>query len=291
MAKGTAIEFGFLPERYAVDAGDIALIPVDNHAEIVERIKNGRQAHRGWIYPPLEEGPAAALRFELPITHRLEHRRSKSIRRLQFLIAAAGFVTGYRLLPKGHGHLQRAAIRRSHLTDIATDPTELGRALGIIDKTRQRYSAEQERLILASISAYYWGIGCTHQFEQLAHLYVSLDAICKFHFTGMSLEPAHWERARALAKHLKIPVPWWARKHRRIQNVRPKSSLSALRNQMTHEGLFAGEPFGYAVYPRQIDLDLQGLVSRAVVAALGLRCAYIHTPVDTRQMVGLDLAR
>ena len=67
-----------------------------------------------------------------------------------------------------------------------------------------------------------------------------------------------------------------------------------MRNPMIHEGLYMGEPLGFALHGvgggPNLTLEMSGLVSRLLVALLGARNnRYITSSTGTRQRQGLDL--
>lgn len=293
MSPRGALEFGHLPERYSVSAGDISISPLPTFGPTVTRLQQSGLIDGGWCYPPILSGsPYAATWFELPRTHVLLHKGTSSAARLNFLVTAIGFLLGYQLLPEGHGHLQRTPMRRSLVTDLQVSPRELQQVLPTIDAAWLSWSMPERRMILAVIQAYQWGVACRRDFEELTFLYSALDAVFAFHARAMTNQAAaigHWGRARELCRHLGMPIPSWARKQPSVRGARTQSGLSRLRNQLSHEALFAGAPLGYATERRPITLGLQGLVSRAVVAALGIRCSYTSTLATSQQMIGIGL--
>ena len=63
-----------------------------------------------------------------------------------------------------------------------------------------------------------------------------------------------------------------------------------MRNVLTHEALYGGAPLGHAASKEAL-IDVQALVSRAIVKALGIPCGYVSSPTTTQQMHGLDLIK
>ena len=289
------MHFGHLPQRLSVEAGAISIRPLPTWDAAVANVKASGQLSEGWFYPPYSDtSPYPVERFELPPTHEIVHRGTTSVARVQFLILSIGLLLGYRLLPAGHGHLQRTAMRPSLVTDLHVSGPELQRVLPVVDARWKSLRPNERRLLQSSIVAYQWATSCRRRFEELAFLYSALDAIFVLHSTAMrshSASVGHWGRARELCKHLGVPIPTWARKHpsARSGKGRTKSNLSKQRNELAHEALFAGAPIGYAVDNGTLMLELQNLISRAIVAALGIDCTYSSFMLGTRQMVGIGL--
>ena len=88
---------------------------------------------------------------------------------------------------------------------------------------------------------------------------------------------------------LGVPVPAWA-----DPAATGGVEVAAMRNPMIHEGLYMGEPLGFALHGvgggPNLTLEMSGLVSRLLVALLGARNnGYISSSTGTRQRQGLDL--
>lgn len=76
-----AQNFGCLPTRLDVLAGDVRIITRSDHADSMEQIERSGRLHEGWMYPtlPTKEGnryvpfPYPEPRYTLPLTHELQH--------------------------------------------------------------------------------------------------------------------------------------------------------------------------------------------------------------------------
>ena len=109
-----------------------------------------------------------------------------------------------------------------------------------------------------------------------------------------SIEEAHHAaRLYWTCKSFGLPTPKWA-----TTGSSNSTEVSAARNPTLHEALFFEEPLGFAIYggskPSQqnnITLEMQALICRLLVALLGKpNCDYVTSPVNTRQIFGLDLS-
>ncbi|TAJ15305.1 MAG: hypothetical protein EPO68_12425 [Planctomycetota bacterium] len=76
------------------------------------------------------------------------------------------------------------------------------------------------------------------------------------------------------------------------------SAIARVRNETLHEGLFFGEPLGFAVLggsrvpsvDGSVPLQMQALVSRLLVALLGIPARdYIESRIDSRQYCAATL--
>jgi hypothetical protein len=291
-----ALDFGCLPTPLNLKAGEIAIITRLDLADSIGRIEQSGRVHEGWIYPTLptlvgnryEPFPYPEPRYVLPLTHTLRHEGAATADQLHFLINATGFLLGFRLLPDGHGHLQRTPIRCGLTTDLgAVSARELAFCLPHIDRTWSALPSEQRLCLSAVITAYQTAAAYRQRFEQFTFLYSALDAIWRFHRIARGLSPRggiHSERPQWLCREvLGIPVPEWAH-----STVSGSSDLADARNLLTHEALYGGAPLGHAASQEAL-IEVQALVSRAVIKALAIPCGYVSSPATSQQMQSLAL--
>ncbi len=100
--------------------------------------------------------------FELPLTHRLQHHGGLANEGLEFLISVAGFLLGYRLVPEGHGYLQRAPLDRAHSSDLShVSAREMAVCLTSADRTWAALGTEQQRGLRATINGYQFAVAYT----------------------------------------------------------------------------------------------------------------------------------
>ena len=290
------VRFGYLPKSLKLDGGQIRVEPLPTFEAAVDKVNRSGLVADDWVYPPRlawtehnvrREGPMLVARYELPVTHQIQHRNSASMSRVRFLISVTGFLMGLRLLAEGDGHLRRTPLRPSLSTDFLVTPFELETALAAGDRFWINSDVGRRRAMTAAINAYQLAVTYEHDFEKLTFLYMAFDAAFDLHSGSIAggQKLGHWEKPRAMAHFLRIPVPRWAR---RWPGKKSRSALSEARNALTHDALFASQPMGYAIPDRDLLTDLEGLVSRALIAGLGIDASYTRTPVGSRQIIGLN---
>ena len=87
-----------------------------------------------------------------------------------------------------------------------------------------------------------------------------------------------------------MPKPEWAIPRR--VNKRWICDLSERRNALVHDGMYGGEPTGFA-HPKEhqsMELELRGLVARLLLSLLGIRNEYTSSPCTTRQTIGFSFS-
>ena len=126
-------------------------------------------------------------------------------------------------------------------------------------------------------------------YRRFIYLYTALDACFamtqELHPKTKKQRPNHVQRVEWMCQQYGMPVPDWAA-------PKPKASeVSDIRNDTIHEGLFFGEPLGFAIYggntpneTRNVTLQMQALICRLIVAILGRPdTEYVMSKVNTRQ--------
>jgi hypothetical protein len=303
-----ATEFGFYPVRYNVSSPTFEIATLDDFDEQVKLVMDGPTVERDWIYAPPREQislgipgtrilPYASRVFGLPKTHRLMHSYDDP-KRSAFLIWVFGFLVGMKLSESEKGHLDAAPLRPGTSNDVVWCGDSLGRALSKADQFFDRHAHEPkiERAMRAVIHSYLLAdLPTLLDFEQFLHLYTAVDAAYAAygHINGApSKRVFHSERIAYLCEQLRISLPWWAEK--------ASPYVAERRNETIHEGLFLGEPWGFATFgdeknrdskQRMILLELQKLMSRIVMALLDVRDeTYLQSKVDDRQRHGIHLS-
>ena len=120
--------------------------------------------------------------------------------------------------------------------------------------------------MFAAVHWYLIGKCHEHDFESFAALYTSFDAAWRIYCAKMGLNPRrgiHATRPQRLCSSLGIPLPTWA-----LKLEGNGSPLSTVRNELVHQGLYGGEPAGFAFPQGDQDFDLAPFVSRVLVALL-----------------------
>lgn len=298
------IKFGYWPRGWSLVTPNIRIKPIPQLSEVVDGVKASNQLLGRWLYPPLtferssdpgsEDRPSVYARsYSINPTHVIHVEGGADAKDFgELAIALLGLLEGMRLIPEGWCHFYRTAIEPHTLSDLVCGKSEIEEVLGILETFwNANQTAEIRRCLFGSIHWLLFSQSYEHEFEQFAAQYIVLDSCFKLH-TDINGKPngrvTHSERPLFLARAYGIPQPGWA-------NIRADgtSELSTLRNEFVHEGRYGGEPIGFAhstIRP-PITLQLKAFNTRVILGLLGVDCEYVRSPVDTRQMHGLDLVR
>ncbi len=300
MAK--KLEFGFRPSPLDVKAGAITIETLDGLEDRVAKVEQSDQLYREWIYAPLQpiknlgsgetyQAPYAARVFGLPNTHIIRHVDEAELGHLQFHIWSLGFFTGQRLSATEAGFLDVTPLKAGKLNDFVLLGDSLPKAIQLAEVYWQNNTDNRTQLARfeSVIHALFLAQNPRHlQFEGFMFLYTALDAcfaIMKDMLPGPY--PNHQQRTKWMCDHYDVPVPDWA-------DPDGGAEIAALRNPTIHEGLYMGEPLGFANEGmgsnRNLNLQMQAVVCRLLVAIIGgAEADYVKSAVTSRQNIGLRL--
>jgi hypothetical protein len=187
------------------------------------------------------------------------------------------------------GFVDATPLKSGSLVDIHVTRGNLARAIELSEGfwIANRGVPDRAKLIVGAINALFLGQNpLRFQFEAFILSYTALDACFALASSLRGLprtHVSHGQRVTWMCALLKIPVPPWA----------ANLELVGLRNATLHEALFAGEPLGFAIHRTEPGLnfvhEMQALVCRLLVGLLGAEASYVRSPVNTRQIYGLDL--
>lgn len=295
------LEFGWYPERLDAVVGPITLATLADLEAAVAGVRDGPGVDGDWVYGPpartyvmgygVVERPFASRVFGLPMTHSLRHAAPDGPEHLDFLVWALSFIVGMRLTATAAGFVDATPIKPGKLVDFVLSPAERLRALALAEGFWQANKAVplRARRWVAALHALFLAQGPQAlQFERFLYLYGALDACFAL---AKSFHPLpkggvkHHSRVRWLCDVFQIPVPAWA------DDQAGASPVSVIRNATVHESLFMDAPLGFAVHGvgtgQNLPLEMEAVVCRLLVALLGdASTAYVHSPVNTRQMHG-----
>jgi hypothetical protein len=309
-------------------AGDISITPVPDLDEIIERTSTSPLVDGDWYYAPrsgrrsfpsgeITELPFSTRVFGLEVTHVLEHASATAadVGRLEFLVQCFGFFVGMRLSHTEAGFLDATPIKPGTAHDIVWLGASLETAMTHADAFWLRHGRKRPKLVTGLLGVIHnFFLAQNPQllgFERFIHLYTALEGV---HFVHVGKRkrrktkrrPSHRERIKLLCRAFGMTVPSWARKGSRFNIV-------DIRNSVIHDGLFLGEPFGFAsfhAYPGTwrkeaqerkdrrerarreaagLLLGMSNLVSRYLIALLEMRPTYLRTKVNATQPHGLAL--
>jgi len=296
------LEFGFRPLALDLQIGPVTIETLDGLENHITEVEQSDSIYKEWIYAPLQpiinlgsgetnHAPYAARIFGLPNTHIIRHVEDVELGHLQFHIWSLGFFTGQRLSATEAGFLDVTPLKPGKLNDFVLLNDSLSKAVQLAEKYRKdnvhdrkqlaRFEAAIHALFLAQNPRFL-------QFEGFIFLYTALDAcfaIMKDTIPGPY--PNHAQRTKWMCDHYSIPVPDWA-------DPDGGAEIAALRNPTIHEGLYMGEPLGFAIEGRgsnrNLNLQMQAVICRLLVAIIGgAEADYVRSAVTSRQNIGLRL--
>lgn len=297
------LEFGFRPSVLDLKIGPVTIETLDGLEDRIAEVEQSDQAYNGWIYAPLQpivnlgsgetnHAPYAARIFALPNTHIIRHVEDVELGHLQFHVWSLGFFTGQRLSATKAGFLDVTPLKPGKLNDFVLLGDSLSTSVYLaekywkdnVDNRKQlaRFEAVIHALFIAQNPRFL-------QFEGFIFLYTALDAcfaIMKDSISG-PYPKKHSQRTKWMCDHYSIPVPDWA-------DLDAEAEIAALRNPTIHEGLYMGEPLGYAIEGigsnRNLNLQMRAVICRLLVAIIGgAETDYVRSAVTSRQNIGLRL--
>lgn len=312
MVSSSKWKCGALIDAFEAQGSISWLVPMDGHDSIAKSLCDHQQYHDGIFYPPIYDGNGKPLRphlrFELSDTHRLITDSPIDSLDADYVIGLLGFILGVPLRPSGVGYLHPAAVKRGKWVDFLVSKKEAGAVLDqlvglvtCIDKSmRVRY-------LRASANAYM--LACSHDqpYQSLVYLYMALDRALEA--LGISSKGSIEEALDKLFTKLGLERVGAFRRGRDFDDGGKTTSIHRIvRNDLIHFGelnnvvdaakanakvpRFKRIDFnlaGEAHPPSGYELELKNLVSRALVAGMGIKCGYTSSPLGTRQRHSLDL--
>lgn len=301
--------FGYYPVSIEVETERFAIETLPDHSGVVGDVVSDPYVHKSWIYAPRQKisqfgtgnvrlMPYSARIFSLPKTHRLTVHNLNDPGSLDFLIWVLSFFAGMRLTSTEAGFLDATPIKPGLLVDFILRRCTLADAgeLGLEYLESVRHDPLARKRLAAAIHALFLAQYPRHlPFETFQYLYMSLDACYSLVAAKESPKPKvpHAKRIQWMCEKFALPIPAWA-----LASAQGASSLSSIRNETFHEGLFFEEPIGFTIYggsqrasnADNVTLQMQALVCRLLVCILGRpNTSYVRSAVDTRMNYSLDL--
>jgi hypothetical protein len=305
-AKGVSAEFGYYPLPWSVETDRFSVRQSPNFLQTVEDLATNPGVSKNWIYPGARRThdmmsgevhlmPFQSRVFGLPKTHILTLHESNYRDELDFVVWCLSFFTGMRLTTTNAGFLDATPIRTGELVDFILVRSTLIDAvhLALDYLLSERADPRAPKRVAAVIHALFLAQRPQNLcFERFTYLYMALDACFSLLQSKEAKKPntKHGDRISWMCGKFNMPVPAWA------DSGQP--GFSSARNNTFHEALFFDQPLGFAVYggnlpgaaPDNVTLQMQALICRLLVGILGRPGSdYVGTPVDTRQIHGLEL--
>ena len=273
-------EFGWLPEAITIVGSEFRIEPLPDLSNVVKLVRDCEFVEKDWFYPPPLEGPPvrAAEYFQLPATHQLQVEQQVPQERVDFLIAAFGFLMGLRIVPARWIHFYRAYLKPHVLVGFYIEDAALTRILELAWSAWAAGTPDIRKMLFGALHWHMFSRSYEHAFEVFNAQYTVLDTCWRIHSVRIR-QPrvSHAKRIVALGAHYRIPLPAWAA----IDDGKT-SYLSRLRNSLIHEGFFAGEPIAFG-HPREhpaIHLELFHYNTRLLLALLGEDSWFVHSALN-----------
>lgn len=295
------MKFGFLMDSSEVAFDGITIAPLPNHSEIIQQVYENARVANGWIYPPLvqasqsdseknrfnKSGPQIPDKhYYLTSTHTIHSLNANtSDEQLRFLILCYGFLHGLYLLKDQYSYFMKTPYVAGKLHSLSPFKNDLESGMTTLNGLYLGSSEKNRRQIFAIIHWFLISGSYEMAWDHFDAQYKVLDGIYKYASTqhGCGRIP-HACRPVALAGLYGVKLPRWA-----VTDKDSKSELSRVRNDLTHEAIFAGEPIGYNYPEENYRLELTNFIMKLICGALGLRTPYISIAPDDRQLHAWDL--
>ncbi|UQI42526.1 hypothetical protein [Vreelandella venusta] len=300
-------EFGFYPNPLEIETHRFSITTKPSLSETVQELASHEHTVQGWIYSgpainyDLIKGkkamPYPARLFGLPQTHTLTLYGEQDESRIDFVLWCLSFLLGMRLTSKPMAYLDATPVQPGKLNDFAMTMDErdeaINRFVDFHDKSTDQITLKR---VTAAIHALFIAQNPKNlPFERFQYYYMALDTCYRLTKDMASQKPpkSHALRVQWTCDYFEIPTPWWAQEN----STKDGTALSGIRNDTIHEGLFFGEPLGFARYggndPTQKDktvtMEMRGIVCRLLIAILGMpEARYVKSEVG-RYTTGLDL--
>ena len=199
------------------------------------------------------------------------------------------------------GFLDATPLQRCKLTDFFMIDKDISKAMIKADDFWDDYKKfpEIEKSMRACIHNFFLAkIPNLLDFEMFNYLYFTFDAC---HFVNSKIKNVcpikarHGDRIHNLCEQFEIKTPDWA--------IRPAKGadpyITTQRNRIAHEGVFSGEPLGFALLADAPDgtsggemlRQMQSLACRLMIALLGMKDNdYVRSSVIIPGIFSLDLS-
>ncbi|MDK2955675.1 MAG: hypothetical protein PWQ57_1171 [Desulfovibrionales bacterium] len=296
MLGGENMEFGFLMNSSEVTFGDITIAPLSNYNEVVQQFYEKASVANGWIYPPLKrvaqnfnekkrfskDGPEVpATHYYLSPTHSIHSQNiDTDDEHLRFLILCYGFLHGFYLLKDQYSYFMKTPYVRGKLHSLMPSGKDLESGMTTLNNLYQCCNEENRKRIFAIIHWFLVSGSYEMAWDHFDAQYKVLDGVYKYYSMQHRCKMIpHACRPALLADVYGVQLPKWA-----ITSKDSKSQLSLIRNGLTHEAFFAGEPIGYSYPKENFRLELTNFNMKLICGVLGLRTPYLFIAPEDRQM-------
>ena len=289
------MKFGFLTSSRRVEAEGILIAPLSEFSDIIREFCETARVSEGWVYGPQFEKPKSAEEksrfmnkapqitepfFRLSSTHEITSKDLDDDR-LKVVVLAYGFLNGLYLTPENYACLRKVPYEEGKLSRLVLvkGDHEIG-----VRKIRQfLLNCCKEKVAAMRAILHWFLVGQSYEFEwdRFDAQYKVLDGI--FRLSGLA-DKGHAQRPIDLANHYSIILPDWAK----IDDGK-RSKLSRIRNDLSHQAIYAGMPIGYAYPAENYDLELVSLNVKLIAALLQIDTPYLRAAPNDRSLWAWDM--
>lgn len=298
------MKFGFLLDKTKITFDGITISPLDKHDEIVKLVFEECPVADGWIFPPIETVPLnheekklgikttaykPSIPFLLPATHQITSSVvNEDEERFKFLILCYGFLHGIYLLKEEYKYLRKTPYKNAKTHSLVPSKKDLELGMSIFNNIYLDNSEKIRKNIFAVLHWFLISASYERLWDNFDAQYKVLDGVYRVAVNKglVKSKNFHTQRPIVLAKKFGIIIPDWAK----INPDTQKSTLSTLRNDLSHEALFAGEPIGYNHPKENLRLYFTNFNMKLICAVLDLNTPYLQSSPETRSMFGWDLS-
>lgn len=213
------MRFGWLKDTNSYNTSNISISAVASYAEAIAEVEKSPNQDGKWFYPPIicksnQSGPRVPdSRFELPVTHEIEHKFTEQNQELlEFIVMFFGWLHGQRLMPEGYGHLTKTTIAPILLVDFVPNKKMIPRLLSIAeDFWHENQKTENLNTMTSAIHWYLVSQSYERYFERFMAQYMVMDTLYNLvtKLKSISEKSIHAKRIQFLSGQMNIPCPSW----------------------------------------------------------------------------------
>ena len=184
---------------------------------------------------------------------------------------------GVYLSPEGYSNLGKVPYKPGTLNGLILIGQD---RINGMEQINHFYKTSDDKKRKQAFAILHWFlIAQTHDFswEKFEAQYKVLDGL--YNLADDKERRRHSERPVFLAEKYGLVLPSWAH-----LNSKKESKLTILRNELVHEGKYAGEPIGYAHPKENYPLEFRSFNTKLICSALGIKTKYIKADPDNRDV-------
>ncbi|WP_031481611.1 hypothetical protein [Maridesulfovibrio frigidus] len=279
------MNFGFLIEKNPVSFCQFSINPLENFDQTIENFYATCRVSNGWIYNPQkqlnknheelqlfkQEAPKSSKPYTLPATHKITSEEPiEDDNHFKFLILGYGFLHGLYLLPEKHNYLTKTPYKVGSLHSLLLFDNDLKIGMKSLNNFYCNSSHTDQKQAFAILHWFLAGQSYQSRWDHFEAQYKVLDGIFRLSKldAGKKHIP-HSKRPFLLTEKYHVKLPSWAK-----TSAKP-SKLGILRNELSHEAKFAGQPIGYGHPKENFHFEFPVFNMKLTCAVLGLNTPFI----------------